>query len=141
MKVLPSYFKLAGRCTRCHGPFDGNTTAFMVSESVVWQVTGAGGFTSPVPVPVCAACATDKEQADATLGLTCKGCGLAMRARWHLLWRRHGLTCSDRCEQRCRRLRRREKKRTCATCVLEFKTTRTHAKCCSSACRQKKYRG
>jgi len=140
MREQRSYFKLAGHCTRCHEPFDGNATAFMVSESVIWHVPGTGGLTRPETVPACAACVTDKEQADATLALTCKGCGLPMRAQWHLLWRRHGLTCSDRCAQRCRRLRRPEKKRTCATCGLEFKTTRAHAQCCSGACRQKKYR-
>jgi hypothetical protein len=48
MKERRSYYKLAGHCTRCHEPFGGNATAFMVSESVIWQVLGTGGL------PVCA---------------------------------------------------------------------------------------
>jgi hypothetical protein len=87
-----------------------------------------------------AACVTDKEHGNATLAVTCKGCGLAMRAHWHLLWRKRELTCSGRCDQRMRRLRHREKKQTCATCGSEFKTTRAHARFCSGACRQKAYR-
>jgi hypothetical protein len=134
MKERRSYYKLAGHCTRCHEPFGGNATAFMVSESVIWQVLGAGGL------PVCAACLTDKEHGHATLAVTCNGCGLAMRAHWHLLWRKRELTCSGRCDQRMRRRRHRDKKQTCATCGLEFKTTRAHAKFCSGACRQKAYR-
>jgi hypothetical protein len=139
MKGQRSYFKLAGHCTRCHEPFDANALAFMASERVAW--TGNGGRTRTETVPVCAACVTRKERAEATLARTCKGCGLAMRVQWQLLRRRYEFTCSDRCAQRRRRLRRREeKKRTCVTCGSEFKTTRAHSKCCSGACRQKKYR-
>jgi hypothetical protein len=138
MRARRVYFKLAGHCTRCHKPF-GDATAFMVMENVSWQVPGYEGAARPETVAVCAACATDKEQLDATLALTCKGCGLAMRAQWHLLWRKHGLTCSGRCARRRYRGRRREKTRACATCGSEFKTTRVHARCCSNACRQKKY--
>jgi hypothetical protein len=138
MKEQRSYFRLAGHCTRCHEPFDANATAFMASESVIRP--GNGGLTRLETVPVCAACVTDNEQADATLARRCKGCGLAMRVQRRLLRRRYEITCSDRCAQRGRRLRRREKKRMCTTCGTEFKTTRAHAECCSGACRQKKYR-
>jgi hypothetical protein len=47
MKEERPYFKLVGHSTRGHGQFDGNATAFMASESVLWQVPGAGGLTRP----------------------------------------------------------------------------------------------
>jgi hypothetical protein len=44
------------------------------------------------------------------------------------------------CYARYRRKLNRHKQRTCTTCGLEFTTTRTDARFCSNACRQKAYR-
>jgi hypothetical protein len=133
-----SYFKLAGHCTRCGDPFGGNhATAFMVREYVVWQVLGGiAALCQYETAPVCEACVTVKEQANATVATTCKGCGLPMLApEWRIKQ-----TCSTRCAQRELRLRLRHKKRMCATCGLKFETTRTDAKFCSGACRKMAYR-
>jgi hypothetical protein len=135
------YFKQAGRCTRCKEPFGGNrVTAFMVSETIAWTVLGGGGYqmalTQREIVPVCEACATVSEQAAAARSVNCKGCGMPMLTREY--WR--GVTCSSRCAQRWLRLRRREKRRICQACGLQFKTARTDAKFCAGACRQKAHR-
>jgi hypothetical protein len=131
------YWVQAGHCTRCEEPFSGNrATAFMVAEYVCWQVLGDWALCQHETVPVCDACVTPKEQAAATRSIACKGCGMPMltREQWQ------GVTCSERCAQRERRLRNRHKSRVCVTCGLRFKTTRTDAKFCSGACRQKAYR-
>jgi site-specific DNA recombinase len=44
------------------------------------------------------------------------------------------------CYERHRRWRDRFKQCTCVTCGIEFTTTRTDAKFCSNACRQKAHR-
>jgi hypothetical protein len=134
------YFKQSGHCTRCCDPFAGNrSTAFMVSETVAWTVIYPDdpvALTQREIVPVCEACATAAEQAAATRAVNCKGCDMPMLSRegW---W---GVTCSTRCAQRWLRRRHREKRRSCSTCGITFKTTRTDARFCSNTCRQKPHR-
>jgi hypothetical protein len=134
-----------GHCAYCGEPFGGNrTTAFMARASIVVALIGLYPRQFPIArrgfVPVCDACVTPGEMLAATREITCKGCGLAMRAPERKAGRPDLTTCSDRCAQRVRRLRRRQKRRTCATCGLQFKTTRSDARFCGAACKQKAFR-
>ena len=56
-------------------PFGDNATAYMVRELVVWTMWGDFPCTQHETVPVCDACATVREAAEATVDATCKGCG------------------------------------------------------------------
>jgi hypothetical protein len=158
------YFKKSGYCTRCGEPFGGNATAYMVRELVVWafrpmraeelySYRNAHGGDPDDPtvrleqretVPVCDACVTEAELADATIDATCGGCGQRMRlSQWpYPHW---GVSrcrsCSDRCAQRARRRQRRaELRAVCAVCNETFSPRRADARFCSDACRQKAYR-
>ena len=132
------YFKRAGHSTRCEDPSGGNrATAFIANEYVAWKVLSEVALCKRETVLVCEACATVKEQTNATVAITCKGCGLPMLVPE---WMRSERTCSTRCAQRELRFRRRHKKRMCGTCGLRFETTRIDAKFCSGACRQMAYR-
>ncbi len=146
-----SYFwKLAGCCTRCEGPFSGDT-AFIVDEKIAWAVFGApdeekGVFTQMERVPVCSDCVEVAEEARVAqrgdhATQMCGGCNLAMKIATRHWWR--GRFCSERCEQRVRRRRQRERsnRRTCTAlgCGIIFRG-RADAKYCSSTCRQASYR-
>jgi hypothetical protein len=62
----PVYFKHSGHCTRCDEPFGGNATAYMVREHVAWTVLSDRiALTHPQTVPVCDACVTARELANA----------------------------------------------------------------------------
>jgi hypothetical protein len=144
---MSSYFKThGGHCTRCDEPFGDNATAYMVLEHVVWAVGISGiAFTQRETVPVCDACVTEKELANATEDATCAGCGQRMKLsqygrRMKLRYRQ--ATCSNRCEQRERRKRDRLSLWSiCAICKTTFRPKRRgDAKFCSSACRQRAYR-
>lgn len=147
----PFYFKKAGRCTRCHGLFSGNT-AFMVGETVVWQVLVDVAFTQREVVPVCVDCVEVAERSLSNEVETkfvldrrsCPSCSLillpACRDRNGSLPR--GRFCSERCEQRARRKRKAAARpiRFCGCCGTSFKPRRADAFVCSSACRQALYR-
>jgi hypothetical protein len=67
---------------------------------------------------------------------TCRDCGhISAYPGFHMT---RGLC--DRCYARDFRAKRRHKERTCGTCGLRFETTRTDAKFCSVACRQRAHR-
>jgi predicted RNA-binding Zn-ribbon protein involved in translation (DUF1610 family) len=66
---------------------------------------------------------------------TCPECGRS-GFRW---WQFTAGVCHG-CYTRDRRKLKRHKQRDCVTCGLEFTTTRTDAKFCSNACRQKAHR-
>lgn len=141
----PSYYvRIAGRCTRCTGPFRKNT-AFIVDERVCWTVWGDTALTQMEKVPVCSDCSdcvTPREESRAVERADereCPGCGLTMKVAPMHGWA--GSYCSSRCEQRGRRARkRRQRGQTyCTKCGNGF-TGRTGAKFCSNACRQAAYR-
>ena len=107
------YVERAGHCTRCWTPFGDNPTAYMI-----WLRTAAeifqNGFATHQDkyAPVCDACVTPKKQAEATRLAICKGCGQRMALTPNSFIK----TCSNRCEQRNRRARKRAAaKATCAT--------------------------
>ena len=132
-----AYRKRSGACTRCEQPFGGNRfLAFMVGDEILWTIRGDLALIGWEVVAVCEACVTAKERATATRSVDCKGCGITMLSR--LRWR--GMTCSTRCAQRWLRQRRRVKNLICKTCGLRFERSRTDAKFCSNACRQKAHR-
>ena len=110
----------------------------MVRENVVWQVNEAAGYalTQWEIAPVCAACVTPAEEADATVERVCEGCGLTMRSRFR------GRTCSARCAMRASRARRRRFRpmNRCIVCGASFKPKRSESVYCSSACKQRAYR-
>jgi hypothetical protein len=134
-----TYFKNAGHCTRCGEPFITDTSVYMVREEVAWAVYGDTAFTQQETVPVCAGCATVKEQAHAVVSLECQGCRQRMLAYDSF---QRIVICSDRCAQRLRRKLRRENRepQTCSICKLSFQPKRSDARFCSNACRQWAYR-
>ena len=135
-----AYFKNAGHCTRCETPFGGNATAYMVREYVVWSILNDDcALCQNETVAVCDACVTERELERATEDAICPGCG--QRMKLNPAWPK--TTCSNRCEQRDRRKRRRALyalPAVCVVCKAEFWPERADAKFCSSAHRQKAYR-
>lgn len=110
----------------------------MARREVVWQVLldGALRMTEPAWTPLCEPCAGPADTARVTDVRTCGGCGLRMRSPAG--WR--GRFCSERCEQRVRRARRKVlSSRACHVCKERF-TGRADARFCSPACRQLAYR-
>ena len=91
--------------------------------------------------PLCGQCATPEEMAYADAGGDCPGCGIAMRFSTRDAWTTRWVTCSTRCYQRAWRRSRRIKMRLCEVCGRGFQSSRKDARLCSSACRQKRYRG
>lgn len=135
-----AYIKNAGHCTRCGEPFGGNATAYMVTEYVVWSfLNEESGLCQHETVAVCDACVTEQELEKVTADAVCEGCGQRMKHHPYL----PKSTCSNRCEQRARRKRRRALntlQAICTICKATFWPERADAKFCSSGCRQKAYR-
>lgn len=131
------FIERAGHCTRCWTPFGGNLTAWMVWERTAWEIFGDGAVHQDKFTPVCDACVTPKEQARATKNSSCLGCGQRMAVDPRFAVR----VCSNRCEQRERRARKRSGRRaTCANCGSIFPPKRRDVRFCSNACRQAAYR-
>lgn len=131
-----AYRAVPGRCTRCTGQL--NDSAIIVRERVYWTASYMPvQFWSVQHVPVCSACASPSEAAQATRSIVCAGCGMMMETP--LRWR--GRHCSERCEQRVRRLRHAAMapQRRCVVCDVRF-PGRADAVFCSAACKQRDYR-
>jgi hypothetical protein len=130
----------ADHCTRCRKPFEQSAVRFMVRQRIVFEVIQNTPIYRGEVVPVCEACITTKERADAIREITCKSCGCSMltASRWQ------GTTCSSRCAQRVRRGRQRRlrpmRQRPCAVCGELFTAKRSDARLCSVACKQRAYR-
>ena len=77
--------------------------------------------------------------------LACEGCGTGLWCGERFGGRYAPAVWCHTCYQRLwrekqRKLHLRHKQCTCVTCGIEFTTTRTDAKFCSNACRQKAHR-
>ena len=144
------FFRKAGCCTRCDGPFR-ESTAYVVAEKIAWKVIEVNGeplaLTQREMVPVCSDCVDVRERvlADDMKGgkRSCPNCSLIMfpaaRNRLGAVW--NGRFCSKRCEQRHRRGSKSAARpyRHCGCCGTSFRG-RVDARYCSSACRQARYR-
>lgn len=133
----PSYcFLRAGQCTRCEVAL--GDLAIIVRERACWRILGHGddavALVAPLWVPVCEPCAGPDARTDRSY--ICGGCGIELRS--HPRWR--GKVCSERCEQRTRRARRRVVDfQVCVRCRKRF-PGRAGAKFCSAGCKQAAYR-
>lgn len=129
------YFRRPGHCTMCE--VDLADEAYMVREPVCWRVLGDVALWSVDWTPVCEPCAGPSRSADASKTYVCGGCGLTIKSA--PAWR--GKVCSERCEQRTRRARRKTlAMRRCKQCIKTFHG-RANARFCSHACKQSAYRG
>lgn len=126
----------ADHCTRCREPFAPPAVRFMVSAHLVHYVIQSVVIARSETVPVCGACATLKEQSAATRDETCMVCSCRMLMPEG---RKRRAICSNRCEQRERRSRRRSMRwKRCTVCHNDFAPKRRDdALFCTSACRQR----
>lgn len=75
----------------------------------------------------------------------CESCGRTVRNLKSPLTHRRYVTCSEECRLKVQKLRESERRaldrlKVCGTCREPFEATRSDARYCSSACRQKAYR-
>lgn len=134
----PIHYRRAGHCTRCEIALD--DTAYIVRDRVFWRVIGSGenslGLWQLEWVPVCEPCAGPSAVDKAGRSYVCGGCGMEMKGPE--AWKSR--VCSERCEQRVRRSRKKAMElRACTSCGKSFKG-RADARFCSPPCRQQAYR-
>ena len=124
----------------------------------VWRIyVTVPGLFSPwrsMLAALCAKCGKQDWHAACCEPKPCKGCGRTvhsiLRVRWSERACRYFLTkpvvCCEECGHQARLAKQRRKRtrargtRDCPVCHETFEPTRTDAKFCSSACRQKAYR-
>ena len=127
----------AGHCSRCDAPFGTDDVLYMVCRDEIMD-------SRPANVPVCEECLTEVDQArrqdEHARPVRCKGCGRQMIACVKQFRKSY---CSTRCYMAAwQRRTRSTRPRPTAICICRkrFKPTRSDARYCSDACRQKAYR-
>jgi hypothetical protein len=135
-----AYPRTSGRCLRCRAPFMPEQVVVMAHEHLIAEVIGNACVYTTEWVTICPACATVAEQRAATHECQCRGCAQPMLSPASL--KAHQLVCSNRCAQRVRRRQRQARRAMihCGACGSAFRPTRSDARFCSRACKQKAYR-
>lgn len=138
----------ASRCWLCDGPLGRHNVVY---RTRVRLGRGLYGGTSWTVVPLCRQCRPVGPEPWQAWSWDrgpkpCQTCSRPVLNQVTRRLRRHTF-CSERCEREYHVARQTEKRRresdrdkTCATCEREFTATRSDARYCSNACRQKAYR-